>query len=207
LADEHVYIVDDDPDIRASLGLLLEAEGMTPRCLETPEALLATVTPDDAGCLLLDIRLPGMDGLALQSALKRQGIALPIIFISGHGDIPMAVEAVSTGALDFLEKPLDEDQLLEQVHRALAEDREARRHAQDQAAIDERLARLTDREREVMELMLMGRLNKLIADNLGLSVRTVEIHRARVLEKLEARNAPEMVRLVLSSSAYQDWLL
>lgn len=207
MADEHVYIVDDDPDIRASLGLLLEAEGMTPRCLETPEALLATVTPDDAGCLLLDIRLPGMDGLALQSALKRQGIALPIIFISGHGDIPMAVEAVSTGALDFLEKPLDEDQLLEQVHRALAEDREARRHAQDQAAIDERLARLTDREREVMELMLMGRLNKLIADNLGLSVRTVEIHRARVLEKLEARNAPEMVRLVLSSSAYQDWLL
>ncbi|MFP4649139.1 MAG: response regulator transcription factor [Halorhodospira sp.] len=169
--------------------------------------MLQAAGPEDAGCLLLDVRLPGMDGLTLQSTLIGRGVALPIIFISGHGDIPMAVEAVSAGTLDFVEKPFNEAKLLERIHAALRQDREARQRTAGQDLLDQRLGRLTSRERQLMEGMLAGRLNKLIASDLGASVRTVEIHRARVLDKLEARNAPELVRLVLSSRAYRHWLL
>ena len=204
---EQVILVDDEPDVRDAAALLLSTAGYTVETLATAEELLERVTPEDRGCLVLDVRLPGINGLALQRALHERGIRLPIIFISGHGDIPMAVEAVNAGALDFLEKPFDEDALLERIERALAQDREQADHARAVASLQERLNSLTPREREVMEEILRGKLNKVIAADLDLSIRTVEVHRARVLEKLHARNGPELVRLVLSAPGYRDWLV
>ncbi len=205
--DEKVFVVDDDEDVREALGLLLHTAGLPVVTLDSPGALLQRVGPEQGGCLVLDVRLPGMNGLELQRALGERGVRMPILFITGHGDIPMAVRAVNAGALDFLEKPFDNEVLLARVRDALAQDREARVHAAERIAVERRLERLTDREREVMEAMLAGKLNKVIAHELGVSVRTVEVHRARVLEKLEAHNAPEMVRLVLSTPTYRHWLL
>lgn len=204
---EHVFVVDDDVDVLESVTMLLRTEGWSVRAYQEPVQFLETVTPEDAGCLVLDVRLPGMDGLALQAALQERGIEMPIVFISGHGDIPMAIQAVQAGALDFLEKPFSDDALIERVQAALDADRERRDKAAGRDAIEQRLKELTDREREVMEKILLGHLNKVIAYDLGLSVRTVEVHRARILEKLQVRNAQEMVRQVLSSRPYKDWLL
>jgi two-component system response regulator FixJ len=204
---ERVILVDDDPDVRDAASLLLSTSGYAVEALDTAEALLDRVSPADRGCLLLDVRLPGMSGLALQRTLRERGIRLPIVFISGHGDIPMAVEAVNAGALDFLEKPFDDDALLERIDRALALDREQSEHDQAVATIEERIDSLTPRERDVMEEILRGKLNKVIAADLDLSIRTVEVHRARVLEKLHARNGSELVRLVLSTPAYREWLV
>lgn len=204
---ERVILVDDDPDVRDAASLLLSTSGYTVESLESAEALLERVTAADRGCLLLDVRLPGMSGLALQRTLRERGIRLPIVFISGHGDIPMAVEAVNAGAMDFLEKPFDEDALLERIERAMEQDREHSEHAQAIASIEERIESLTPRERDVMEEILRGKLNKVIASDLDLSIRTVEVHRSRVLEKLHARNGSELVRLVLSTPAYRDWLV
>jgi len=203
---ERVILVDDDADVRDALSLLLSAAAYPVEALASAEALLEAVTPSDRGCLILDVRLPGMNGLALQQALRERGIQLPIVFISGHGDIPMAVEAVHAGAMDFLEKPFDDGALIERVDRALALDREQADHDRAVQAIAERVDSLTPREREVMEQILRGKLNKVIASDLDLSTRTVEIHRARVFDKLSARNGPELVRLVLSTPAYRDWL-
>lgn len=205
MSTERVYIVDDDPDVRDATALLVATAGHPTVPLARPNELLERVTPDDAGCLVLDVRLPGMDGLQLQRELADRGIEMPIVFITGHGDIPMAVRAVNAGALDFLEKPLDEEALLERIGTALARDRERRERVAERSDIDRRLEQLTPREREVMEGILAGKLNKVIAHELGMSVRTVEVHRARVLDKLDARNGPEMVRRVLASSAYHDW--
>lgn len=204
---ERVILVDDDPDVRDSASLLLSTSGYAVEALDSAEALLERVIPEDRGCLLLDVRLPGMSGLALQRTLRERGIRLPIVFISGHGDIPMAVEAVNAGALDFLEKPFDDNALIERIERALTLDREQSEHARAVASIEERIDSLTPRERDVMEEILRGKLNKVIAADLDLSIRTVEVHRARVLEKLHARNGSEMVRLVLSAPAYRDWLV
>lgn len=205
MTSECVYIVDDDPDVRHATTLLVATAGHAAIPLATPDELLEQISPDDAGCLVLDVRLPGMDGLQLQQTLYERDIRLPILFITGHGDIPMAVRAVNAGALDFLEKPLDEQALLERIDIALARDRERRERESAQTDIDQRLARLTPREREVMEGILAGKLNKVIGYELGMSTRTVEVHRARVLDKLGARNGPEMVRLVLASPSYRDW--
>lgn len=204
---ERVILVDDDPDVRDAGSLLLSTSGYTVEALESAEALLERVTPHDRGCLLLDVRLPGMSGLVLQRTLRERGVRLPIVFISGHGDIPMAVEAVNDGALDFLEKPFDDEALIERIDRALALDREQSEHDRAVASIEERIESLTPRERDVMEEILRGKLNKVIAADLDLSIRTVEVHRARVLDKLQARNGSEMVRLVLSTPAYRDWLV
>lgn len=204
---ERVILVDDDPDVRDAGSLLLSTSGYTVEALESAEALLERVTPHDRGCLLLDVRLPGMSGLVLQRTLRKRGVRLPIVFISGHGDIPMAVEAVNDGALDFLEKPFDDEALIERIDRALALDREQSEHDRAVASIEERIESLTPRERDVMEEILRGKLNKVIAADLDLSIRTVEVHRARVLDKLQARNGSEMVRLVLSTPAYRDWLV
>ncbi len=204
---EHVLLVDDDPDVRDAASLLLSTAGFSVEALHSAEALLERVTPDDRGCLVLDVRLPGMSGLTLQRALYERGIRLPIVFISGHGDIPMAVEAVNAGAMDFLEKPFNDDALLDRVERALDADREQAEHARAVASIEERIASLTPREREIMEQILRGKLNKVIAADLDLSIRTVEVHRARVLEKLHARNGSELVRLVLSTPSYRSWLV
>ena len=204
---ERVILVDDDADVRDAASLLLSTAGYRVEALDSAEALLERISPADRGCLVLDVRLPGMNGLALQRTLWDRGIRLPIIFISGHGDIPMAVEAVNAGAMDFLEKPFDETALLERIDDALARDRENAEHARAVASVEERLDSLTPREREVMEEILRGKLNKVIAADLDLSIRTVEVHRARVLDKLQARNGPEMVRLVLSAPRYRDWLV
>jgi len=202
---EHVYIVDDDPDVRDATSFLLATAGYPTVPLSGPEELLERVTPEDAGCLVLDVRLPGMDGLKLQQALQERGIRMPIIFITGHGDIPMAVKAVNAGALDFLEKPLNDEALLDRIATAMESDRERRERDAARSDTDQRLQQLTPREREVMEGILAGKLNKVIAHELGSSVRTVEVHRARILDKLGARNGPELVRLVLATSSYRDW--
>jgi FixJ family two-component response regulator len=205
MSSEQVFIVDDDPDVREATSFLVSTAGHPAVSFETPEALLQRLTPDSEGCLILDVRLPGMNGLELQRELGERDIRLPIIFITGHGDIPMAVEAVNAGALDFLEKPFDNDALLARVEDGLRADRERRTREAASAEIDERLDRLTPREREVMEGILAGKLNKVIGYELDMSTRTVEVHRARILDKLGARNAPEMVRLVLAGRRYRDW--
>jgi len=201
-----VYIVDDDADVREATSLLLETAGYRSALYSGSEELLAALTPQAAGCLVLDVRLPGRNGLSLQRELAQRGIRLPIVFITGHGDVPMAVQAMNEGAFDFLEKPLDDDALLDRVARALERDAERREHEANISDIDDRLARLTPREREVMEGILEGKLNKVIGHELGMSTRTVEVHRARVMDKLGVRNASEMVRLVLTSPQYRDWL-
>jgi len=202
---ERVYIVDDDPDVRDATSFLVATAGYPTVPLSNPDELLERITPDDAGCLVLDVRLPSMDGLQLQQALHERGIRLPIIFITGHGDIPMAVRAVNAGALDFLEKPLDDEALLDRIATAMESDRERRERDAVRSDTEQRLAQLTPREREVMEGILAGKLNKVIAYELGASVRTVEVHRARILDKLGARNGPELVRLVLATPSYRDW--
>ncbi|MDZ7829274.1 MAG: response regulator [Halofilum sp. (in: g-proteobacteria)] len=205
MSSERVYIVDDDPDVRDATSFLVATAGYPTVPLSSPEELLDRISAEDAGCLVLDVRLPGMDGLQLQQALRERDIPLPIIFITGHGDIPMAVKAVNAGALDFLEKPLNEEALLDRIATALQLDRERRERNAVRSDIEQRLQQLTPREREVMEGILAGKLNKVIAWELGSSVRTVEVHRARVLDKLGAHNGPEMVRLVLASPSYHDW--
>lgn len=205
MSSEQVYIVDDDPDVREATTFLVTTAGYPAASFETPEGLLERVARDSAGCLILDVRLPGMNGLELQRELAEREIHMPIIFITGHGDIPMAVEAVNAGALDFLEKPFDNDSLLARVEEAIAADRERRTREAASADIDQRLERLTPRERQVMEGILAGKLNKVIGYELDMSTRTVEVHRGRILEKLGARNAPEMVRLVLAGNRYRDW--
>jgi len=189
---EQVWLVDDEADIRDAVSFLLGTAGFEVRTFASPAELLEQITPAHRGCLILDVRLPGMDGLELQARLREEGVTMPIVFISGHGDIPMAVRAVNAGAMDFLEKPFDDEALLERVEQALAQDREQAAHAEAVAQ---------------MEHMLQGKLNKIIAADLGMSVRTVEVHRARVLEKLGVRNSSEMVRQVLSTEAYRDWLV
>lgn len=203
---ERVFLVDDDEDVRDAVSMLIGTAGHAVEVFAGPDELLERITPDDHGCMVLDVRLPGMNGLELQRELYQRGIRMPVLFITGHGDIPMAVRAVNAGAMDFLEKPFDDEVLLARVESALEEDREQREISTRRASIEERLATLTPREREVMEEILRGKLNKVIAADLDLSTRTVEVHRARILEKLQARNGSEMVRLVLSTEVYREWL-
>lgn len=204
---EAVYLVDDDPDVRDAIVFLLENEGLPVRAFGEPQPLLDEVDGSSRGCMVLDVRLPQMDGLQLLEALRERSVEMPAIFISGHGDIPMAVRAVQAGALDFLEKPFRDEVLLEKVNNGLELDRHARESHSERLAVEKRLEELTPREREVMEGMLQGKLNKIIASDLDVSVRTVEVHRANVLDKLHARNSSDMVRLVLSTDRYRDWLL
>jgi len=203
---ERVFLVDDDRDVREAVSFLLTAEGLAVQAFESPLEILERITPDQVGCLLLDVRLPGMSGLELQEVLRERNIWLPVVFMSGHGDIPMAVRAISAGALDFIEKPFDDKLLLQKINHALAINRVAREQHADRLHTERRLAALTPREREVMEGIVAGKLNKVIAHELGVSVRTVEVHRARVLEKLGARNSSDMIRLVLSAESYRRWL-
>ncbi|NDY96474.1 response regulator transcription factor [Wenzhouxiangella limi] len=206
-ARARIWVVDDDHAVREAIGFMLDSHQIDYRLFDSAEAMLAALKPADRGCLLLDVKMPGMDGLALQTRLHEAGITMPVVFISGHGDIRTAVRAVQAGALDFLEKPFDAELLLEKLDNALEIDRAGQAELAALADVEQRLARLTPREREVMEGMLEGKLNKLIAADLDISVRTVEIHRANVLDKLEARNGSDLVRVVLSSQSYRDWLL
>ncbi len=202
-----VFVTDDDDSVREAIAFLLGSEGLDYMLCASADELLDNVTPDHRGCILLDVRMPGLDGLQAQQVLNERAIRLPVIFISGHADVNTAVRAVQAGALDFLEKPFDDELLIEKIRNATELDREEWENEIERDEIERRIVSLTPRERQVVEGILEGKLNKIIADDLDISVRTVEIHRANALEKIGARNSSEMIRMVLSSHSYRDWLL
>ena len=187
-----VHVVDDDPAIRDSLDWLFRSRGLPVTAWPSGEAFLAGWTPTARGCVVLDVRMAGLSGLDVLDRLAELGSILPVIVLTGHGDVPVAVQSLKKGAVDFLEKPFDGGDLVARVFGAL--ELEARRHAvaATSRALAERLDTLSAREREVMELMLKGLLNKQIADDLGIAMRTVEVHRARILEKFAVRSAVEL---------------
>lgn len=189
-------IVDDDEAIRDALAWLLKSRGVPSRSWPSGETFLADYTPELRGCLILDVRMGGMSGAELHEELLARHCPLPVIFLTGHGDVPLAVSALKNGAFDFVEKPFNDNELVDRVVRALEAD--ARREAAraSSAEIEARAAQLTSREREVMELIVAGLYNKVIADRLGIAVRTVEVHRARVFEKMGVRTAVELVQLL-----------
>jgi FixJ family two-component response regulator len=192
-----VFIVDDDEAVRNSLRLLLKSVGLAAAALPSAREFLDTYKPLQPGCLVLDVRMPGMSGLDLQQLLNLQGAVIPVIFITGHGDVPMAVEAMQAGAFDFLQKPFRDQQLIDCIQRALEKDRASRAQLDERSRIQERLGSLTPREREVLTLVTSGRPNKIMAADLGVSQRTVEIHRARVMEKMGASSLAQLVRMVM----------
>ena len=191
-----VFIVDDDEAIRDALTWLLQSRGVPACAFETAEAFLAQWTPDLAGCLLLDIRMSGMSGLDLFDRLRDVQSRIPVIFLTGHGDVPMAVGALKRGARDFVEKPFNDNELVDRVIEALEWDAQRREDEADTANLTARLDQLTARERQVMELVLAGKLNKVIADELGITMRTVEVHRAHVFEKMGVKTAVELAQLL-----------
>jgi two-component system response regulator FixJ len=194
-----VHVVDDDAAVRDSLSLLLESAGFSVRAYDSAPAFLQALPASAPGCVLTDVRMPELDGLALQRRLNELGSRLPVIVMTGHGDVPIAVEALKAGAADFLEKPFDDTQLLAAVSSALATSKRERDEVAALAAITARLASLTPREREVLDRLVAGQPNKTIAYDLGSSPRTVEVHRARVMEKMHARSLPELVRMTIAA--------
>ena len=192
-----VFIVDDDEAVRAGLGALLTARGFDVRSFESAETFLSAPPAKANACLLLDVRMPGMSGLELQRELKGRGIALPIIMITGHGDVPMAVAALKGGAVDFLEKPFDADVLLAAIDEAFRRVSTPAGRLPAGEVLAQNVAQLTPREREVMDLVVAGLANKAIATRLRIALRTVEIHRSRVMEKMGARHLSELVRMAI----------
>lgn len=192
-----VFVVDDDDAVREAVRLLLRSVGQAVETFHSPRAFLERFDPARPGCALLDIRMPEMSGLELQEALAERHALLPIIFITGHGDVQIAVRAMQAGALDFVEKPFNDQQLLERVNRALSLDTRNREALARREAIAERRERLTPREREVMQRIVEGQPNKVIAIELGLSERTVELHRAKVMEKMQASSLAVLVRMAM----------
>lgn len=192
-----VYVVDDDAAVRSSLGMLLRSVGLPVMGYASANDFLAHYDPRQPGCLVLDVRMPGMSGLELQQHLNLKGAMIPVIFITGHGDVPMAVEAMQHGAFDFVQKPFRDQDLLDRIQKALTLDRDNRSTLQQHEALRARLATLTPRERQVMDLMTQGRPNKLMAVDLDLSQRTIEIHRAHVMEKMQANSLAQLVRMAI----------
>jgi FixJ family two-component response regulator len=192
-----VYIVDDDDGMRRAVSLLITTVGYTPVAFARASEFLAKYDPAQPGCLILDVRMPEMSGLEVQQQLNRTGAMLPVILISGHGDIPMAVQAMKDGAFDFLQKPFRDQELIDRINSALKLDAENRQSVDRMADLKSRSESLTPREREVMALVVDGKANKVIAIDLGLSERTVEIHRANVMEKMGARSVAHLVKMHL----------
>lgn len=195
--DNTVFIVDDDASVRDSLGLLLGLRGYRTALFADAASFLSAMRPDWQGCLIIDIRMPGMNGLELQRELLRQGCALPVVIITGHGDVGSAREAFRSDAIDFLEKPLNETKLLQAIDEALKRQSASIKTRQQQEQFTRRLEELTPREHEVMDLVVAGRHNREIAEELGISPRTVEVHKARMMAKLDADNIPQLVRICL----------
>ncbi|MBL8428515.1 MAG: response regulator transcription factor [Dechloromonas sp.] len=193
-----IYVVDDDEAMRDSMTWLLEGEGYDVACYDSAESFLKVWRDDMRGCLILDVRMPEMSGLELQEKLDSLGSQLPVIFVTGHGDVPMAVSALQRGACDFIEKPFHNEDLLSRIVRALELDCQLSARRQRNGAISHRLDQLTQREREVMKLVVAGKLNKQIADELNISMKTVEAHRARVMEKMGVRTLAELVKAVVT---------
>ncbi len=197
-AESTIFIVDDDLEVRQAVALLMESVGLPVETYGSADEFLEAFDPERPGCLILDVRMPGMSGLELQARLAAETIHPPVIIITGHGDVPMAVRAVQAGAVNFIEKPFNDQALLDSVHRALELDARQRGHARELAEIRRRLDSLTPRERQVMNLVVSGLRNKMIAAELNVSQSTVEAHRARVMEKMGARTLSDLMRMVLS---------
>lgn len=193
-----IYVVDDDEAFRDSLRWLLEGAGYRVEAFAQAESFLASFQPGAGACLVLDVRMPGRSGLELQEEMVRQGHVIPIIFVTGHGDVPMAVNAVKNGAFDFIEKPFKDQALLTLIENAVSLNVSALEGEAQRLSAVTRLSLLTQREREVMELVVAGRKNKQIADELGISIKTVEVHRARMMEKTGATSVAELVQLTLN---------
>ena len=190
---ETVYLVDDDPGVRKALSRVLREEGWNVEAFESAEAYVARPGDRAGGCLVLDVSLPGLDGLELQRRLAEAGRALPIVFVTGHGDIPMSVKAIKAGATDFLTKPVQAGALVAAVRSAIEQHRAERTARADAAKLRDRLASLTPREREVLAALVAGRLNKQIASDLGVVEQTVKFHRARIMERMQARTIAELM--------------
>ena len=198
-----VFVVDDDDAVRNSLRFLLKSVGLPTQTLASATEFLQSYQQSQPGCLVLDVRMPAMSGLELQQQLNLRGATIPVIFITGHGDIPMAVEAMQHGAFDFLQKPFRDQDLIDRIQKALAKDAKTRAALKEHERIRRRLETLTPREREVLGLMTKGMPNKVMAAELGVSQRTVEIHRARVMEKSGASSLAQLVRMVMDAETQQ----
>jgi len=192
-----VFVVDDDQAVRESLALLVQSVGIEAETFASAREFLDTYRPDQRGCLITDIRMPGMSGLELQEQLSSDGVRIPVIVLTGHGDVPAAVRALKGGAVDFVEKPFNPQALLDLVQQAIAKDAQIRELADQEAAVAERMSLLTPREHEVMTLVVVGKANKVIAIELSISERTVELHRGRIMKKMQARSLAELMRAVL----------
>lgn len=193
-----VFIVDDDEEVRDSLKLLIESVGLDTETYDSAQSYLDSFDGSRAGCLILDVRMKGMSGLSLQEQLSKKPICPPIIIITGHGDVQMAVRAVKAGASEFLEKPFNEQELLDSIHVAIERDAEQRGRASRLAEIQSKVNNLTEREKEVMELIATGMQNKNIASELHISQSTVEAHRSKVMDKMEARTLSDLMRMIIS---------
>ena len=196
-----VYVVDDDEAVRDSVQWLLEGQDFRVRSFESAEVFLARYDPREVACLIVDIRMDGMSGLELQDRLIERNSPLPIAFITGHGDVPLAVDTMKKGAMDFIQKPFKEDQLVPLVERMLEQARALFTEHQQAASRDALLAKLTGREAQVLERIVAGRLNKQIADDLGISIKTVEAHRANIMEKLGATTVADLLKIALGQNA------
>ena len=190
-----IFVVDDDASMRRSLVRLLRSGGLESKSFASAQDFLEEPLPDRPACLLLDIRMPGLGGLELQEELQKSHPSLAIVFLTGHGDVPMTARAMKAGAVDFLQKPISPYDLMDAVQRALERGRHAREMELERATLAERFSRLTGREREVLELVVRGLPNKQVADRLGTVEKTVKVHRARVMEKMRAKSLPDLVRM------------
>ena len=204
MTEQHIYIVDDDEALRDSLAWMLESNGYTAYAYPSAEAFLQMWKPEMTGCLVLDVRMPGMSGLELFEELVQRGCTLEVIFVTGHGDVAMAVGALKKGAADFIEKPFNDQDMLVLIRQCLARERLQRSRRIQEADTVHRMKQLTQREREVLELIIAGKLNKQIAGHLGISIKTVEVHRARVMEKMGVNSLAELVQHVVTATPQQN---
>lgn len=197
MSEQTVYVVDDDEDVRDSLVELIRSVGLRVQPCASAHEFLDQYKAPSAGCLVLDIRMPGMSGLELQAVLKERQLTLPIIFITGHGDVPMAVQAMKDGAAEFMQKPFRDQDLLDRISKALEQDRRHRKVLEQRQSLAELIENLTPRERQIIDLVIEGQPNKVIAKKLGISDRTVEIHRSHAMQKLEASSVAELVKIMI----------
>jgi FixJ family two-component response regulator len=193
--DGTVFLIDDDPGVRDSLTLLLSLKGLRTQAFANAESFIDTYRPERSGCVLTDLRMPGMTGLELQAVLRERHIDVPVVVLTAHGDVPTARAALKNGAFDFIEKPVDDAMLLEVLRNALRVEHGRRTAASARSDSDRRMERLTEREREILALIAAGHPNRDVAAQLGISARTVEVHRARIMEKLECRSLAELIRM------------
>lgn len=199
-----VFVVDDDASVRKALQLLIKSVGLNAETFDSGHEFLRNYSPEMRGCLILDLRMPKLSGLELQDELLKQGIDIPVVFITGHGDVSVAVQALKKGAVDFVEKPFSDQLLLDAVQRAIIQDEQRRERRAKIEDIEERLQTLTSREREVMQLVVAGKVSKLIASELHISKKTVEVHRSHIMKKLGAKCVADLVRMVLGASVIPE---